>query len=107
METPCVVVGVEHAGDPDAAGLHVLRSSAGAGEELRLLRVHQAPHRPLRHTGFWEVRRDSGESPESNVIISMGSVSIFSIINITIISVSIVSVSVKIRTERFGEIIQM
>lgn len=48
--------GAEHGRDPDAPGLRVLRAAAGDGEEQRLLRVHPAPHRPLRHPGLRQVR---------------------------------------------------
>lgn len=34
--------GAEHGGDPDAAGLRVLRASAGICKRQRLLRVHPA-----------------------------------------------------------------
>ena len=53
--------GAEHGGDPDATGVRVLRAAAGAGEGQRVLRVHTATHRPLRHAGLRQVRRDRGE----------------------------------------------
>lgn len=49
------LAGAEHGRDPNTARVRVLRAAAGDGEEQRLLRVHPATHRPLRHAGFWEV----------------------------------------------------
>lgn len=47
--------GAEHGGDPDPLGLRVLRAAAGVGEEQRLLRVHQTPHRQIPNSGVRKV----------------------------------------------------
>lgn len=57
-----VLSGAEHGGDPDPAGLRLLRASAGVGQEQRLLRVHPPAHRPLPDPGVRKVRRDRRES---------------------------------------------
>lgn len=51
----CSFEGAEHGGDPDEAGLRLLREAAGVGEEQRLLRVHQAAHRQISNPGVWKV----------------------------------------------------
>lgn len=55
------MAGAQHGRDPDPAGLRVLRAATGAGKKHRVLRVHQASHRPLWHSRLWQVWRDCGK----------------------------------------------
>lgn len=56
-----LLTGSEHGRDPNQTGLRLLRQAAGGGQRLRLLRVHPAAHRPLRHPGFWQIWWDCCE----------------------------------------------
>lgn len=55
VKPPRFPAGPRHGGDPVSAGVRLVRAAAGGGEAERLLRVHQAAHRPLQHHGLWQV----------------------------------------------------
>ena len=55
IECAVAAVGARHAGDSVAVGVRQLYTPARDREEQRLLRVHQAAHRQVRHTAVWSV----------------------------------------------------